>query len=68
MENSKFIKELPATTTLSVTDDFIVENNTPVTKRVSWQTMLTAMKTAVSNDLLTLTDTDILNIYAELYE
>lgn len=68
MENSKFIKELPATTTLSVTDDFIVENNTPVTKRVRWQTMLTAMKTAVSNDLLTLTDTDISNIYAELYE
>ena len=68
MENSKFKKELPATTTLSVTDDFIVENNTPVTKRVSWQTMLTAMKTAVSNDLLTLTDTDISNIYAELYE
>lgn len=68
MENSKFIKELPAATTLSVTDDFIVEDNTPVTKRVSWQTMLTAMKNAVSNDLLTLTDTDISNIYAELYE
>lgn len=68
MENSKFIKELPATTTLSVTDDFIVENNTPVTKRVSWETMLSAMKTAVLNDLLTLTDTDISNIYAELYE
>ena len=68
MENSKFIKKLPATTTLSVTDDFIVENNTPVTKRVSWKTMLSAMKTAVLNDLLTLTDTDISNIYAELYE
>lgn len=68
MENSKFIKELPDTTTLSVTDDFIVENNTPVTKRVSWETMLSAMKTAVLNDLLTLTDTDISNIYAELYE
>lgn len=68
MENSKFIKELPATTTLSVTDDFIVENNTPVTKRVSWETMLSAMKTAVLNGLLTLTDTDISNIYAELYE
>ena len=43
------IKDLPITTTISDTDDFIIEDATPKTKHVKWSTILTAIKEKVSS-------------------
>lgn len=43
--NGKKIKALTLATALADTDDFIVENSAPNTKRVRWSTIVSAMKT-----------------------
>lgn len=55
--NSKKIKDLELKTSLADSDDFVVEDTTPTTKRVKWSTMLKA----ISNELV-LTDEDITEI------
>lgn len=44
--NGKKIKDLTLATSLEDTNDFIVEDDTPTTKRVKWNTIVSTLKSA----------------------
>ena len=44
--NGKKIKDLTLATSLADTNDFIVEDATPTTKRVRWSTIVSTLKSA----------------------
>lgn len=46
----KKIKELVETTSVNNTDDFLLEDTTPKTKRIKWSSLLTAITNAIAKD------------------
>lgn len=46
----KKIKELVETTSVNSTDDFLLEDTTPKTKRIKWSSLLTAITNAIAKD------------------